>query len=461
MIEYIINFITVFAVSFYLITALQWYSYKIDRIIFKYSKYQWHLIYFVLPIVLYHILDKYYGFYLVFYIISLFLWYKKLDKPLVFTARVKRFFFILLIVSLLNIAIKSFYDLPLTILAPILLTLFISAIVEIIIFNNYKKEAKNKLKLVNPKIVAITASYGKTSIKNYLYQLLEHKFNVYKTPRSVNTLKGIVADINNNLSANTDIYIVEAGARQKGDIKEIAEFLNHQYAIIGKIGPQHIEYFKTIDNIIATKKEILLSKNLKKCISYDIDECLQIKDKIKNIKATLDGITWEIDNKKFFAPILGEFNALNISLAYFMAKNLGVAEDELLKRISNLKPIPHRLEKIEAGGKIIIDDSFNGNIEGMLAAIKLVENYNGRKIIVTPGLVEATKELNEKLAKRIDEVFDIAIITGELNREILCSNITRPNKIYLGDKSKLQQILADNTKAGDLILFSNDAPSFI
>jgi len=465
--EYITNFITILAVGFYLITTLQWYNYKLDRVIFKFSKYQWHILYLILPIATYYLAGKFYWIYLFFGVLpSLFIWYKKLDKKLVFTARVKRYFILLTVLTFISYIFDYYFKAPHGVFLPIILAVFGSEIIERILFNGYKKQAKQKLTEINPKIIAITASYGKTSIKNYLYQLLEDKFNTYKTPRSVNTLKGIVADVNNNLS-NVDIYIVEAGAREKGDIKEIVDFLENEYAIIGKIGPQHIEYFKTIENIINTKKEILLSKNLKKAITYDINDekCLAIQDKIKNIKTSLDGIEWDLefngDNIHLFAPILGGFNAINLSLSFYMAKELGIETDYLIRKIAKIKPIPHRLQKIEAGGKIIIDDSFNGNIEGMMESIELVSKFNGNKVIVTPGLVEANEEMNKKLATKIDEVFDIVIVTGALNRKVLCENITKPNKIYLADKSKLEKILAENTKVGDLILFSNDAPSFI
>ena len=144
-----------------------------------------------------------------------------------------------------------------------------------------------------------------------------------------------------------------------------------------------------------------------------------------------------------------------------MAKEFGVDDSYLVRKVAKLSPIPHRLQKIEVGGKIIIDDSFNGNIEGMLSSIELVSQYEGRKVIITPGIVEANEELNRELAKRIDEVFDLVIVTGSLNRKVLCETIQKPNKIYLADKSKLEKVLLENTKTGDLILFSNDAPNFI
>ena len=73
-------------------------------------------------------------------------------------------------------------------------------------------------------IIGITASYGKTSIKNYLYQVLSKKYKVYMTPRSVNTIGGIIKDVNNDLPKATEVYIAEAGARAQGDIEEITRF---------------------------------------------------------------------------------------------------------------------------------------------------------------------------------------------------------------------------------------------
>jgi len=191
---------------------------------------------------------------------------------------------------------------------------------------------------------------------------------------------------------------------------------------------------------------------------------LVIKDKIKNVKASLDKTEWdlEIDGKiyHFETKILGEFSAINISLAIYQVFEFIKDISKLQEKVLKLEPIPHRLQKIEVGGKIIIDDSFNGNIEGMLKSFKLIKNYPGRKIIVTPGIVEGTDEINERLARAINNTFDLAIITGEINRKILCSNITI-DKISLQDKSKLEKILADVTNSGDLIIFSNDAPEYL
>ena len=197
----------------------------------------------------------------------------------------------------------------------------------------------------------------------------------------------------------------------------------------------------------------------------DRENFVKFGQNIKNLKSDLYGISFdlEIDSKlyHFEAPILGDFNAINITAAIMVAIEMGFDIKELQKIVKNLKPIEHRLQKIESGGKIIIDDSFNGNFEGMVSSYELVKNYPKRKVIITPGIVESNKDANIKLAKKIDEIFDLVIITGKINRKILDENIKRAKKIILDDKSKLQEILAKNTSPSDLILFSNDTPAYM
>jgi len=463
----IVNFITVYLLAFYLITVLQWYNYKLSRIVFHFHKPIWHLIYFVIPLVTYTVAYKFFWIYLFFGLLpALILWYRRV-KGLVFTSRVKRFLTIVGILETINLVFlnKLHYNPGIAALVVLVLSVLISESIEYVLFLKYKSMAKKRLKEISPKIVVITASYGKTSIKNFLAQLLP---NAYKTPRSVNTLKGIIKDINTDMPSNTKIYIAEAGAREKGDILEIVKFLENEYSILGKIGPQHIEYFKSLENIKNTKLEVFKTPNLKKGFSYEVpynEKVEVIKDKISDIKASLDGLEWNLkigdDIHHFKCNLLGGFNAINISLAVFQALELGENIEKIKTKVEKLQAVPHRLQKIEVGGKIIIDDSFNGNLEGMIESYNLVKEYPGRKILITPGIVEATKEQNIKLAKKIDEVFDLVIITGGVNKKVLNENILNSEKIMLTDKQKLEKILQEITKAGDLILFSNDTPNYL
>jgi len=472
----ITHIVLIMALGWYMITNLQWYNYKLERVVFKHHKWQWHITYFLSPIILFYLIpDPYFAiyFYLI-YMTSFVLWNRKLDKPLVLTARVKRFLTILLFATFVMTALclASPDCTNIFIFTPLILTYIISTIVEKIFFISFKHKGKQRHQsIVGLKTVAITASFGKTSIKNYLYHVLKEKYKVYKTPRSVNTIAGIVLDVNRDLPLDTQVYIAEAGARVTGDIEEITMFLEPQICVIGSVGEQHIEYFKTLDNIIHTKMELLKSPKMKMGF---VHESVPIKNyptitKFPNnlhiTKSNLDGIWFDVDvdgyTEHFHAPVLGSFNAINLTAVILVAHYLGMSIPEIKVALTTLPQVEHRLQKIEAGGKIIIDDSFNGNLEGMLEAVNICSNYEGRKVIITPGLVESTDEANILLAKAINDNFDFVIITGSLNSHLLSANIDKEKVYILKDKSLMEATLAKTTKAGDLILFANDAPNFI
>lgn len=470
-----LHVIFVLALGYYFMTSMQWYSYRIERVLFHYNRYDWHVYYFLLPIVAYYVSFDFmvYGVYAL-YFIALLLWSKKRDKKLIFTSRVKRFFLFLFLITLFQNFLCSMYLTCNTygVIIPLFFAQLFSLIFEKMLFLSFQKEAKAKLaQMEQLKVIAITASYGKTSIKNFLAQILSLKFPIYATPRSVNTLGGIIKDINEDLPNNTQVYIVEAGARAKGDIDEIVTLVEPHIAIVGKIGEQHIEYFKTLENIRNTKMEIIHSSRLEKAFVHDSAQVRE-NDKIKifgedihNIESTLEGISFDMDIngsvEHFTCKLLGDFNAINIAATIHVALILGMDIEVIKRAVLNLKGVEHRLQRIEAGGKIIIDDSFNGNFDGMMSSYALASTYGGRKVIITPGIVESSESANVTLAQKIDDVFDLVIITGKVNFKILDLHVRKSEKIILEDKSKMQEILAQHTRAGDLILFSNDAPNFL
>ena len=472
----ITHLILIMSLGWYLITNLQWYNYKLERVVLKHHKWQWHITYFVAPVLLFYIIpESYYAIYFyLLYMTSFVLWNRKLDRPLVLTSRVKRFLVVLLVVtfSMIALCLSSPTCTNILIFIPLILAYGISMIMEKIFFISFKHKGKQRFQsIVGLKTVAITASFGKTSIKNYLHHVLKNKYKVYKTPRSVNTIAGIVLDVNKDLPLDTQIYIAEAGAREKGDIEEISMYLEPEICIIGSVGEQHIEYFKTLDNIIHTKMEILNSPNMKMGFVHEsvpIKEYPNITKYPNNlhiVKSNLNGIWFdvEVDGKieHFHAPILGNFNAINLTAVILVSHYLGMSIDEIKISLGTLPQVEHRLQKIEAGGKIIIDDSYNGNLEGMLEAVNICSTHTGRKVIITPGLVESTDEANILLAKTINENFDFVILTGSLNTHLFSANIDKEKVYILKDKSLMEATLAKTTKAGDLILFANDAPNFI
>ncbi|MDD3591302.1 MAG: UDP-N-acetylmuramoyl-tripeptide--D-alanyl-D-alanine ligase [Sulfurovum sp.] len=470
------------AIGYYFITNLQWYSYKLERVIFHHTKTWWHFVYFLVPFALYALVEgiSQFGFVVAFaYLPLLYLWYKGLDKPLVFTGRVKRFYAALILFALfIAVAFQHF-----GVVLPLFLAYAVSMFIEKMLFEGFKRKAEQKLaEMEDMIVVGITASYGKTSIKNFITHILSSRYKTYATPRSVNTLGGVMKDINDDLPADTEVYVVEMGARGEGDIKEIATFVNPHYVAVGKIGPAHIEYFKTLENIRNTKMEILLSKRLKSAWvhesamvrpeahvhTFGSKENLNIKTVlpapqavIGEVKATLEGTSFTLDGVEYKAAILGAFNAINLAAAVQIAKELGMTTEEIQEGLATLKPVAHRLQRIDAGGKVILDDSFNGNIDGMMASFDLAESYQGRKVLITPGLVEVDDALNVEVAQRANAVFDKVIVTGDLNYQIFKAHVDAGKLGKLESKAQMEQMLIEETRAGDLILFANDAPSFI
>lgn len=471
------------AMSYYAITNLQWYSYKLNRVIFHHTKVWWHIVYFLVPYGAYQFASYIggYGFVVsAIYLVTLYLWYKSLDKPLVFTSRVKKY---LGLSIFLGVFMTLAFGGHKAVIIPIFLAYFISVYIEKMLFDSFKKQAKAKLDSMDDLIVVgVTASYGKTSIKNFIAHILKSHYNTYATPRSVNTLAGVIKDINQDLPNDTKVYVVEMGARGEGDIAEIATFVNPHYAVVGKIGPAHIEYFKTMENIRNTKMEILKSDRLKEAFVHQsamvkptehihifgtkeehyISSPLPLPEFIiSDVVSTLDGISFELNGTRYSANILGKFNAMNIVVAILVAKSLGLDDESINKALQTLQPTEHRLQRIDAGGKVILDDSFNGNIDGMMASFELASSYQGRKVLITPGLVEVDDELNIQVAKRANEVFDLVVVTGDLNYKIFKEYVDEAKLYKLEDKSKMQEMLIEQTVAGDLILFANDAPSFV
>lgn len=472
---FVTNIFFVMSLGWYLITNLQWYDYRIERVVLRHHKTWWHIVYFIVPFIAYYAVGAYFlPLFWFVYLPALIVWHRKLDKKLVVTWRVKRFLILLISLTLfLDIIciLKSLSD-TYSVFFPLALAYLGSWGIERFLFETYRREAKRKIGSMNDlTIICVTGSYGKTSMKNFIVQILSQNFKVYATPRSVNTLGGIIRDVNESLPANTQVYICEAGAREIGDIYAIAQLLHPQIVVVGKVGPQHLEYFKTLERIQRTKLEIIHSNRLQQAFIHTSvtdephEKVTFFGDDIQNLTATLEGIDFDLplegQTYHFHTSVLGGFQTININAAILIATEMGMKPSEIVDAVDKLKSVEHRLERIDAGGKIILDDGYNGNIDGMLEGIRLCSLHPGRKVIVTPGLVESTEALNSQLIGAINEVFDIAIITGQLNAAQFERELKVKEVIMLADKAQMVKTLGEVTRAGDIILFANDAPNFI
>ncbi|OQB25704.1 MAG: UDP-N-acetylmuramoyl-tripeptide--D-alanyl-D-alanine ligase [Firmicutes bacterium ADurb.Bin182] len=380
------------------------------------------------------------------------------------------------------------YSLPLF----VLLAYFITYPVESAVKKWYFNDAKKKLgQMRNLKKIGITGSFGKTSTKFILGTILSERFNTLFTPSSFNTSMGVTRVIRERLNADHEVFIAEMGARYKGDIKELCELVKPGIGIITSIGKQHLATFGSFENVIATKSELIsaLPEDGAAVLNGDNEYCRRMADVCSCKTVLLFGLdssdlfmratdirtgengssftlsTSEGESVKCSTKLLGRHNILNITGAAACAKLLGMSLEEIANGISKLEPVEHRLQLIP-GPVTVIDDAFNANPEGVKYALDVLREFKGRRIIVTPGMVELGEEedaLNREFGRSIADAADIAILVGkghvEPIREGLLSKGFDPDNIIKTDTLKsASEVLPLYTTPGCVVLFENDLP---
>ncbi len=428
--------------------------------------------------------------------------------PLVLTVRMWRmiitFFVVMFLISFLLLSLTLNFGgifriigIAVTpILIPIIvpLCLFIMVPLEELIKKIFIFKAKRKLaKMPSLVKIGITGSYGKTTTKHFLNEILSKKYRVCMSPKSYNTSMGITKTILNELKPTDEILIAEMGAIQKWDIKKICDFVNPSVAVVTSIGNQHLESFKTLDNIKNTKFELIECLNENGFAVFNgnskhtkdlFDRC-QIKNKhlieensdtgivqSKNVLLNENGMSFDliIDKNTYHCStnIFGEQNVQNILLAVCVAHQLKVSDESIVEAIKNLKQISHRLElkKIE-NNILILDDSFNSNILGTVYALNVLSIFkNRRKIVVTPGLVELgeieNKENNE-FGKRIAKVADVVILVNKnqsqnIKEGLLTEGFKNENIFEVENLYEATNLFKTLLKPDDIVLLENDLP---
>jgi len=383
----------------------------------------------------------------------------------------------------------------LPILLPIILVIayYITWPLEKLISNSYINKAKRKLAAQDKlKVVGITGSYGKTSLKNILGTILSEKYKVCATPASYNTPLGLAKTILSNLQEEDEIFIAEMGAKQCGDIHELCEMVRPQYGVITGIGNQHLLTFGTLENVVKTKGELakfisetkgklfvnvdfkpaeelasLYSKTFKTSIFDKKDTDIYAK----NIKVSKKGSTFELcfgaESIECSTILLGQHNISNILLAARVALEMGLTLSEIATGISKLVTIAHRLEILKSTSTYtIIDDAYNSSVEGSKASLDVLSKFDGKKFVITPGLVELGKEqfnCNFEFGRDMAAVCDYVIIDSAINYDAISSGLIfagfdEGHIIQVGNLSQAVQMLGKLAESTDVVLFENDLP---
>ncbi len=363
----------------------------------------------------------------------------------------KWFFLLLFLLLLLSIIISSlivlFFQIPTYFLRKKILT----------------RAAKKREKFENLLVIGITGSYGKTSTKEFLAEILSRKYNVLKTPKHVNAEIGIAKTILNELKEDYQIFVCEIGAYERGKIREVCQMIKPKIGILTGINEQHLSTFGSLENIIKAKYELIesLPEDGLAVFNGENEYCRELfqKTKIQKILSKPSQHKFDLTGKNLFP-----WDLENLSLAVTVSEYLGIDKIKIEKALQDLEsPI-----KIKKGiqGLNIVDSTYSANPKSVVSHLNYLRGMEGKKVIVMPCLIELgelTREVHKRIGEKIGEVCDLAVITTRDYFKELKAGAQKSgmpdDKILLVEKPKqIFEIIKNFCSAGDVILLESRVP---
>ena len=440
-------------------------------------------------------------------------------RPLVMTARMRRLliaggFLAVVLAAALALGIVALHPVVSTILVLIAAGL-VTSLSEILLVaanvvtkpaesrirRHYLALASERIKMLDPVVVAVVGSFGKTSTKHILAELLQPHVNTLPTRKSFNTLMGVTRVINEDLLPENRIFIVEMDAYAPGEIAAISDLVHPKVAIITAIGPQHMERFGTVDRIAGALYEVAAALPADgTLILYTGDESgAALAQRARNdqrhliryapandgdnvdadviassIRVDAHGSTfrwrWEALglDRQVAIPLLGRHQVANVSAALAAVHVLGYSVDDAIAAAAKLEQVEHRLQLMATAGPLtVIDDSYNANPVGVHNGLEVLAAMPGaHKFLITPGLVElgsVEDEENRRYGAHAARVCDHVIVMSAKTSAALCAGLREggmsEDRIHvvetLDEATRLLQTLS---RPGDVVLFANDLP---
>lgn len=343
-------------------------------------------------------------------------------------------------------------------------------------------------------VIGVTGSFGKTSTKNFLYRVLSERYNVLMTPGNFNTTLGVVRTIREQLKPYHRVFIVEMGAKQRGDIREICDLVHPSIGIVTSVGEMHLETFGSVENVARTKFELIEAlpadglgiinidseaaaahrfSSKAKCVTYAIDnpaaDYRAVGISYAAHETTFDVVTPAGRHDGYMTHILGSGNLLNITAALAAADRLGIDVERQRAAVVQIRQIEHRLSMRNSGGIIVLDDAYNSNPAGAAMALEVLGAFRteGRRYVVTPGFVEMgarqyanNREFGRRMAlSGCDAVF----VVNEVNRSAICEGLAdngypAGRTHVVASFAEASAALATVMRKGDVVLYENDLP---
>ena len=427
----------------------------------------------------------------------------KYKIKLAYTMRVKRLMATRLIVTCAIVTLVHIFAPHYTYLAMMLLCVdywtilanLINKPLENAITRWYYNDAKRILRsMPHLKIIGITGSFGKTSTKHFLHRILSERYNVLMTPGNFNTTLGVVRTVREHLKPHHEVFIVEMGAKQRGDIKEICDLVCPDMGIVTSVGEMHLETFGSVENVARTKFELIdalpeggfgivnidseaahnhIKANGIEVSTYAIDNCeadYRATDIVYSPQRTTFSVEHDTHRDADYAThLLGRGNILNITAALAIAERMGVSVEARRRGVKQIEQVKHRLSMRTSGGITILDDAYNSNPTGARMALEVLSGFDtaGARYVVTPGFVEmGAKQYDNNCAFGRDiaaSKADAVFVVNEVNREAITTGLKEGgyDMSCVTTVASFKEAMAElqpRLKVGDVVLYENDLP---
>jgi UDP-N-acetylmuramoyl-tripeptide--D-alanyl-D-alanine ligase len=367
---------------------------------------------------------------------------------------------------------------------------------------HYVDEAAARLERVDPVVVAVTGSFGKTSTKNHIAHLVGGARAGVATPASFNNRAGLARAVNEQLADGTEVFVAEMGTYGRGEIADLCRWCPPDIAVITAIGPVHLERFGSEERIVEAKAEIIESaadvvlpvddprlaaladraardgKRVLRCSDTDrsADVCVARGDDRSGVSVFAHGSLLADD-----LEIPTGVQPTNLAVAVAVALVLEVDPATIGARLRDLPPVDHRLAVVHSSsGMTILDDTYNSNPTGASAALRALVPTSGgacasepsaphRLVVVTPGMVELGSrqfEENREFGAAVANLANDLVIVGRTNRRALeagaravaqtGARVTRVTRV----RDRLQAVdwVREHLGPGDAVLYENDLP---
>lgn len=368
---------------------------------------------------------------------------------------------------------------------------------EAFIQKRFLSEAREKIAKIDPFIVAITGSYGKTSTKEALGEVLNIALAPTFWPRKgINTLMGNTRAIREGLELGCGYAVLEMGAYRKGSIRKQCFYFPPKAAIITAVGECHLERFGSKEEIFLAKKELAdalppegvlvccgdnegsraigATRGLWQTFYYGFDankgplHCMG-----KDLTVTPDGtrftICWRGKDYPVLIPVFGKVHALNLMAVFTLVCSLGGDPRIVIGALSNIRGVENRLCVSKEGEVLYLRDAYNSNPQGFQQALEVMEKLPAKKrILMTPGMIELgylQQVENEKAAKYAAKICDVVLVVGETNKKALLKGLeeggmAEDKRLYCKNRTEAFAVLKTLAEAGDSVLIENDLPDW-